>query len=173
MVLPPVGRFWRFRLLAQGRLVGPQERLGRAAAGHGDRSFAKRGTTHTCSPRKVDFWPSGDYERGRQSRFGDPFDLLDKHAAGELTTNARLLCNVMAGLAPKLLLGTCFGYFGKGRFRVGEGLCGSRDDWSVDQGELAALCYRPMANGTTSREPHSEHRHRRCSSVTVVQGSCW
>ena len=33
--------------------------------------------------------------------------------------------------------------------------------------------YRPIANGTTSREPHLEHFHRRASSTTVVQGLCW
>ena len=38
------------------------------------------------------------------------------------------------------------------------------------------VCLRdhlPMANGTTSREPHLEHLHRRVSSTTVVQGLCW
>src|SRR5215472_10550801 len=35
---------------------------------------------------------------------------------------------------------------------------------------LTTLCYRPIAKGTTSREPHLEHLHRRASQATVVQG---
>ena len=34
------------------------------------------------------------------------------------------------------------------------------------------LCYRPIAKGSTSREPHLEHRHRRRRSATVVRGLC-
>ena len=33
--------------------------------------------------------------------------------------------------------------------------------------------HRPIANGTTIREPHLEHRHRRANSTTVVHGWFW